>query len=119
MSLNYNGKNIEYAKTMRKQATPQERKLWYDFLRDYPVRFQRQKCIGNYIADFYCSEAGLVVEVDGSQHFDEANEKYDRKRTEYLAKLGIMVIRVTNADINTNFRGVCELIDVTVKNTVV
>ena len=69
MSLSYKCDNIPLAKTLRKNATPQEKHLWYDFLSTYPVRFQRQKAIDNFIADFYCHEAKLVIEIDGSQHY--------------------------------------------------
>ena len=77
MPLRYNGKNITFARSLRKNATPQENRLWYRFLRGYRVRFQRQRPIGEFIADFYCHRARLVIEVDGSQHFSEEGEKYD------------------------------------------
>ncbi|MGM9632138.1 MAG: endonuclease domain-containing protein, partial [Eubacteriales bacterium] len=69
MSLDYNKKNITLAKNLRKNATPQENHLWYDFLSKYEVRFQRQKAIDNFIADFYCHKAKLIIEIDGSQHY--------------------------------------------------
>lgn len=114
MSLDYNPKNIVLAKNLRKHATPQENHLWYDFLSHYPVRFQRQKAIDNYIADFYCHKAKLVVELDGSEHFTESGLQHDAFRTEILADYGLSVIRITNRQINENFRGVCEYIDATV-----
>ena len=116
MSLKYDGKNIEFAKQLRKEATPQERRLWYCFLAQYPVRFQRQKPIGAFIADFYCHEAKLVVELDGSQHFSEEGIKRDRFRTERLEGYDLNVIRFTNREIDENFLGVCEYIDFVVKN---
>jgi very-short-patch-repair endonuclease len=90
--------------------TKEERHLWYDFLRGYPVRFLRQKVIDHYIVDFYCSAAGLVVELDGSQHYDEAAIIKDNERTKYLESQGLKVIRISNNEINNNFRGVCEFI---------
>ena len=117
MPLNYNKNNINSAKNLRKNATPQENHLWYDFLRQYEVRFQRQKAIGNYIVDFYCFRAKLVVEIDGSQHFTEEEIAYDQQRTAYLEKLGLHVIRISNRQIHEEFRSVCEHIDTIVKNS--
>jgi len=88
--------------------TKQEKHLWHDFLRELPIKFQRQKAIGNYIVDFYCYKAKLVIEIDGSQHFEDAVLKYDNKRTEFLQSLGLNVIRFTNIDIDRNFDQVCE-----------
>ena len=104
----YNKSNIPLAKTLRKNMTPWERKLWYEFLRYYPIRFQRQKAIGNYIADFYCDCAKVVVELDGTQHYEDEGAAHDRQRDSYLESLGIQVLRYSNADIHRNFRGVCE-----------
>ena len=115
MSLDYNKKNLPLAKNLRKNATPQENHLWYDFLSKYEVRFQRQKAIGNYIADFYCHKAKLVIEIDGSQHYTVHGKQEDDFRTERLAELDLSVIRFSNRQINTNFRGVCEYIDSVVK----
>ncbi|MBQ2704335.1 MAG: endonuclease domain-containing protein [Clostridia bacterium] len=115
MSLDYNKKNIFLAKNLRKNATPQEKHLWYDFLANYEIRFQRQKAIDNFIADFYCHKAKLVIEIDGAQHYTEKGIKADEFRTETLEGYDLKVIRVTNDQINTNFRGVCEYIDATVK----
>ena len=115
MSLDYNKKNITLAKNLRKQATPQENHLWYDFLSKYGVRFQRQKAIDNFIADFYCHQAKLIIEIDGSQHHTVDGKQRDDFRTEILEGYNLKVIRFTNHQINTNFRGVCEYIDVTVK----
>lgn len=115
MSLEYNEKNIPLAKTLRKNATQQEKHLWYDFLSTYPVRFQRQKAIDNFIADFYCHKARLVIEIDGAQHFTEGGFRADAFRTERLECYKLNVIRFTNDDINKNFRGVCEYIDAVVK----
>ena len=115
MSLDYNEKNISLAKIMRKHATPQENRLWYDFLSEYEVRFQRQKAIDNFIADFYCHKAKLIIEIDGSQHYTEEGIEKDEFRTEILKGYDLKVIRFTNRQINTNFLGVCEYIDAVVK----
>ena len=91
--------------------TAEERKLWYNFLRTYPLLFLRQKIIGGYIADFYCAKAGLIVEIDGSQHYQDGAAEYDAARTEYFGSLGLKVVRLSNIEVNKNFRGVCEYID--------
>ena len=88
--------------------TKEERHLWYDFLRRLPTAFNRQKVIGPYIVDFYCAEAMLVIELDGSQHYEEAAMVSDHERDDYLKHLGLQVLRYSNADVNRNFNGVCE-----------
>ena len=108
MSLEYNKNNIMLAKDLRKKATPQEKHLWYDFLSKYEIRFQRQKAIGNFIADFYCHQARLIIEIDGSQHFIDENRLNDEKRDIALNKWGITVLRYTNDDINRSFDTVCN-----------
>ncbi len=118
MSLVYNKRNINLAKTLRKNATPQENRLWYDFLSKYEVRFQRQKAIDNFIADFYCYKAKLIIEIDGSRHYTENGKQKDEFRTEILEGYDLKVIRFTNRQINTNFRGVCEYIDMIVKTCI-
>ena len=110
MSLPYRGEMIPRAKELRKNATRQENRLWYDFLCTYPVRFQRQKTIGRFIADFYCHAAKLIIEIDGSQHGTQQGLAYDQERTAYLEKYGLHVIRFFNLDIDDNFVGVCETI---------
>ena len=117
MPLNYKGNNIRFAKQLRKEATPQENHLWYDFLRRYPVRFQRQKAIDAYIVDFYCHQAKLVIEIDGTQHFENEGREYDAVRTLQLEKLGLNVLRISNRQINQEFSRVCEYIDLAVKNS--
>ena len=112
----YNKSNIPLAKALRKNMTPWERKLWYDFLRNYPVRFQRQKAIGNYIADFYCARARLIVELDVGGHYTEEQAEKDADRTKELESMNLTVLRICNLDIDRNFRGVCEHIDLTVRN---
>ncbi len=113
----YNKSNIPLAKTLRKNMTPWERKLWYEFLRSYPIRFQRQKSIGNYIVDFYCAKAKLVIELDGGGHYTESQKEKDKIRTNDLESMDLKVIRICNLDIDRNFYGVCEYIDLAVKKS--
>ena len=113
----YNKSNIPLAKALRKNMTPWERRLWYDFLRNYPVCFQRQKAIGNYIVDFYCAKAGLVVELDGGGHYTSERSEKDSIRTKELEHMNISALRVCNLDIDRNFAGVCEYIDLAVQNS--
>ena len=108
-------KNKEYAKQLRQNMTPWERKLWYCFLSSYPVRFQRQKCIDHYIVDFYCFRAKLVIELDGGGHYEPDAQRKDAARTRGLEKYGLKVLRVCNLDIDRNFEGVCTFIDLEVK----
>ena len=112
----YNRANIPLAKTLRKNMTPWERHLWYDFLRFYPVRFQRQKAIGNYIVDFYCARAGLVIELDGGGHYTAEQAEKDAIRTKELEAMNLKVLRVCNLDVDRNFSGVCEYIDSAVRS---
>ena len=95
--------------------TKEERHLWYDFLRDYQIRFYRQKVLGRYIADFYCAKAKLVIELDGSGHYTPEGKAHDIARTEFLEEFDLTVVRFLNSQINNNFRGVCEYIDILVK----
>ena len=113
----YNKANIPLAKDLRKNMTPWERKLWYEFLRSYPTRFQRQKAIGNYIADFYCAKAKLVLELDGGGHYTDKQTEKDERRTEELEKMDLTVLRICNLDIDRNFYGVCQYIDMAVKKS--
>ena len=113
----YNKENIPLAKVLRKNMTPWERKIWYDFLRNYPVRFQRQKAIGNYIADFYCAKARLVIELDGGGHYTPEQAEKDERRTYDLSTMNLTVARICNLDIDRNFCGVCEYVDRLVQNS--
>lgn len=106
---------IENARRLRKEMTGEERKLWYEFLRTYPVRFMRQRPIDRFIVDFYCAQAKLVIEVDGSQHYEADGIAYDAERSEVLAARGIYVLRVPNNEVRQNFRAVCDQIDNEVK----
>ena len=96
--------------------TKEERHLWYDFLRNYPTRFLRQKVIDRYIVDFYCHDAKLIIELDGSQHFEDQNVEKDRIRTKVFQSRGLEVVRIANNEIAQNFRGVCHYIDMIVKS---
>ena len=100
---------------LRKNMTKQERHLWYDFLRAYPVRFMRQRVIGKYIADFYCAKAKLVIEIDGSQHFTNDGLQRDIEREKFMQSLGIKTIRYSNNEIGNNFESVCLDIDKIIK----
>ena len=111
MPFKHNHDLVPFARELRKNMTKEERHLWYDFLRAYPHRFQRQKIIGKYIVDFYCAEANLVVELDGSQHYDFDKSAEDELRTIFLQQYGIRVLRIPNCDVNQKFRSVCEYID--------
>ena len=113
----YNKSNIPLAKQLRKEMTPWERKLWYEYLRYYPLRFQRQKAIGNYIVDFYCAKARLVIELDGGGHYEPSREKADALRTRELKRMNLQVLRICNLDVDKNFRGVCEYIDASVQRS--
>ena len=113
----YNKANISLAKELRKNMTPWERKLWYEFLRTYPIHFQRQKAIGNYIVDFYCAKARLVVEFVGGGHYQAEKIKADAERSRVLENMGLRVLRICNLDIDKNFRGVCEFLDIQVRKS--
>jgi very-short-patch-repair endonuclease len=97
-----------YAKKLRKDMTPEERKLWYRFLQPLPILVYRQKSFGNYIADFYCPKVKVVIEVDGSQHYDDEGLKRDCERDRYFNSLGITVLRYSNLQINKHFNEVCD-----------
>ena len=112
----YNKANIPLAKNLRKNMTPWERKLWYEFLRDYPIRFQRQKAIGSYIVDFYCAKAKLIIELDGG-HYTDGKMIEDEIRTRHLENMYLNVLRICNLDIDKNFYNVCEHIDRVVKQS--
>ena len=116
--MKHKKENESNAKQLRQSQTPWERKLWYLFLNKYPVRFQRQKCIDNYIVDFYCFKAKLVIELDGGGHYDSESEKRDAYRTKVLEGYGLKVLRFCNIDIDKNFYGVCTVIDEEVKKRI-
>ena len=110
MSLPHSSSLLGHARDLRRNMTKQERRLWYEFLRDYPVKIYKQKIIGSYIADFYCERAKLIIELDGSQHYEPEKIAYDARRTAYFAQLGLLVIRFSNADVQRDFPAVCDAI---------
>ena len=117
MQSKHNKQLVPFAKQLRKEMTKEERHLWYDFLRTHPVRFSRQKVLGKYIADFYSAEAKLVIELDGSQHYEYGGAEKDAERTTFLEGYGLTVIRIPNNEVMRNFRGVCEYIDGAVRQS--
>ena len=117
MQSKHNKQLVPLAKQLRKEMTKEERHLWYDFLRTHPVRFSRQKILGKYIADFYSAETKLVIELDGSQHYEDGNAEKHAERTVFLEEFGLTVIRIPNNEVNSNFRGVCEYIDAAVRQS--
>ena len=108
MNKTNNKKLTENAKRLRREMTDEEKHLWYDFLSKLPITVNRQKVIGRFIADFYIAKNKIVIELDGSQHYEDQAKEYDRIRDEYMNSLGIKVLRYTNVDINSNFKGVCK-----------
>ena len=112
MTIPKDNGQLENARRLRREMTPHERKLWYLFLRKYPVKIYKQRIIGRFIVDF----AKLVIEVDGSQHYEPQGMAYDAERSAFLSTLGLEVLRFSNRDIDRDFRGVCEQIDITIQN---
>ena len=107
MTYTSNAKLTPYAQKLRKEMTKEERHLWYDFLKHLDVSVNRQKTLGSYIVDFYCDKAKLVIELDGSQHFEETGAAKDKRRDQALSEEGYTVLRYANSEVNGNFRGVC------------
>ena len=115
MSLPRNTSLLGHARTLRKEMTKEERYLWYDFLRVYPKKIYKQKIIGPFIVDFYCHDARLIIELDGSQHYQGDGPERDSRRTQELEKLGLRVIRFSNLEVTENFDGVCAAIDLAIR----
>ena len=109
--LKKNNELLKVARILRRNMTRQEKHLWYDFLRYYPVKIYKQRIIDNFIADFYCHRARLVIELDGSQHYTSQGKAHDATRTEILERYEIYVLRFSNRDVDKNFEGVCRMID--------
>ncbi len=103
-----NNKLTPASKRLRKEMTKEERRLWFDFLKNLPMTINRQKVIGRYIVDFYCAEANVVIELDGSQHFEPEGKAEDTERDKYLRLRGVEVLRYSNYDVNTSFDAVCN-----------
>ncbi len=115
LHLPYNRSVTLNAKRLRAEMTEEESKLWYQYLRSYPIRFGRQKVIGNCIVDFYCSKCRLGIEVDGSQHFKANGIAHDEARTHLLNAYGVTIIRFHNEQVRSDFASVCRTIDDRVK----
>ena len=116
MTIPKDNSQLANARRLRRKMTPHERKLWYLFLRKYPVKIYKQRIIGKFIVDFYCASANLVIEVDGSQHYEPQGMTYDAERSAFLSSLGLEVLRFSNRDIDREFHGVCEQIDITIQS---
>ena len=108
MNQTHNPELTKYSQKLRREMTKEERRLWYDFLKPLPLPVRRQKVVGPYIVDFYCASAKLVIELDGSQHYEDEHQARDRARDEYLQGLGLTVLRFSNLDVNQSFEGVCQ-----------
>ena len=117
MQRKHNKDIVPTAKMLRKNMTKEEKHLWYDFLKTYPVRFLRQKVIDNYIVDFYCHSARLIIELDGSQHYEGKGLLKDKIRTEIIEQRNLTVVRIPNNEVNRNFERVCQYIDIAVKES--
>ena len=118
MHIKRNKKLLESSRILRKDMTRHEKHLWYDFLRSYPMHIYRQRIIENYIVDFYCPAAKLIIELDGSQHYTKSGMEYDEVRTEILEIYNLKVLRIPNIDVDTNFYGICQMIDEEIKNRI-
>ena len=116
--MKHDKETLRRSQELRKNMTKEECHLWYDCLKDYPLQFRRQVPVGRYIVDFLCYKAKLIVELDGSQHYEPTNIKYDEVRTRFLEEQGYKVIRFANTDVKQHFRSVCEAIDLAVKSRV-
>jgi len=108
MNPTNNPKLTKHSQQLRKEMTPEEKKLWYQFLKALPFTIRRQKVIGHYIADFFCAKTMLAIEIDGTQHFEDAGLRADKERDAYFRSLGITVLRYSNRQINQDFSSVCE-----------
>ena len=115
MTIPKDNTQLENARRLRREMTPHERKLWYLFLRKYPVKIYKQRIIGRFIVDFYCASARLVIELDGSQHYEPQGLAYDAERSQFLMSLGLEILRFSNRDIDRDFRNVCEQIDLIIQ----
>ena len=105
-----NFRMLDTARRLRRDMTPQERKLWYEYLRTYPVKFYKQRIIESFVVDFYCAQARLVIELDGSQHYTEQGRAYDAERSTVLEQYGLLVLRFANNDVDNHFDAVCAQI---------
>ena len=104
----YNKKLVSNARTLRKNMTPEEKHLWYDFLKRLPYNVRRQHNIENYIVDFYIAEKKIVIEVDGRQHLLSEHKEADEQRDAALSSWEIIVLRYSNDSIRNNFNTVAK-----------
>lgn len=118
MKVVKNNRMLETARELRKNMTDHERKLWYLFLKAYPVKIYKQRIIESFIVDFYCASARLVIEVDGSQHYTTQGKEYDKERSKILESYDLKVIRFSNYEIDKEFSNVCEAIDSVIKSRI-
>ena len=118
MKIEKNNQLLGQARKLRRDMTPQERKLWYLFLRTYPLKIYKQRIIDSYIVDFYCAKAKLVIEIDGSQHYSQEGQEHDQRRSEALERYGIQVLRLSNREVNTEFDAVCQMIHQTIQDRI-
>ena len=116
-TIKKDGTLLNLARILRRDMTRQEKHLWYDFLRNFPIKIYKQRIIDHFIADFYCHQARLVIEIDGSQHYSAEEKAYDEARTKILEKYGLQVLRFSNKDIDEKFDGVCHVIEKTIMMT--
>jgi len=116
MAIPKDNTKLETARRLRREMTPHERKLWYLFLQKYPVKIYKQRIIDRFVADFYCASAKLVIEIDGTQHYEQQGMEQDAQRTAILESYGLKVLRYSNRDIDRDFPAVCEHIDRVIKD---
>ena len=115
MTIPKENTQLEKARRLRREMTSHELKLWYLFLLKDPVKIYKQRIIGRFIVDFYCASARLVIELDGSQHYEPQGLAYDAERSQFLTAFGLEVLRFSNRDIDRDFRGVCTQIDIIIQ----
>ena len=115
-TVSKNNKMLGIARALRRNLTPQEHRLWYVFLRDYPVKIYKQRIIESFVVDFYCARARLVIELDGSQHYTEQGRAYDAERSAVLEQYGLLVLRFANNDVDNHFDAVCAQIHSTIQH---
>ena len=104
----YNKNLVSNARALRRNMTPEEKQLWYAFLKRLPLNVRRQHNIENYIVDFYIAEKKIVIEVDGIQHTSHEHKAEDEKRDADLLSWNITVLRYGNDDIRNNFNAVAD-----------
>ncbi len=118
MDIPKKNKLLETARYLRRKMTPHERKLWYCYLRKYPVKIYKQRIIDSFVVDFYCASAKLVIEIDGIQHLTRNGIQHDRERTKILEQYGLQVVRFTNLEIDDEFPKVCNTIDYIIRHRI-